>query len=238
MPGQAVRKEGFRPTWVGMLINPFYLARKALHREVVGISDQVAGRVLDVGCGQKPYAQLFSCEEYVGLELDTPANRKTKIADIYYDGDRFPLDDGRFDWVLTSQVLEHVFEPDNFIREIGRVLRPEGHLFLTVPFLWDEHEQPFDYARYSSFGLRYLLERNGFEILRQSKTAAGAETVFQLINVYLYKALMTRFTFSNRAVQLLLIAPFNVLGRILGRVLPGNEDLYLDNVVLARKGAP
>ena len=77
MPGQAVRKESFWPTWLGMLINPFYLARKALHREVVGISDQVAGRVLDVGCGQKPYAELFSCEEYVGLELDTPANRKT-----------------------------------------------------------------------------------------------------------------------------------------------------------------
>ena len=58
---------------------------------------------------------------------------------------------------MCNQVLEHVFNPDDFVREIARVLKPGGALLLTVPFVWNEHEQPYDYARYSSFGLRAFL---------------------------------------------------------------------------------
>lgn len=91
--------------------------------------------------------------------------------------------------VICNQVLEHVFNPDLFLQEIFRVLKPGGKLLMTVPFVWDEHEQPWDYARYSSFGLRSLLERNGFIVDEQRKTNADARVLFQLINAYLYKAL-------------------------------------------------
>ena len=67
-----------------------------------------------------------------------------KHADRSYDGKTFPFSDGEFDAVLTSEVLEHVFNPDEFLSEINRVLRDDGVLLLTVPFVWDEHEQPFD----------------------------------------------------------------------------------------------
>src|SRR3546814_6951319 len=55
-------------------------------------------------------------------------------------------------------------------------------LLLTVPFVWDEHEQPYDYARYSTFGLKSLLERNGFNVLTQKKLLADSSILFQLIN--------------------------------------------------------
>jgi SAM-dependent methyltransferase len=70
-------------------------------------------------------------------------------------------------------VLEHVFNPDDFLNEVNRVLKPSGKLLLTVPFVWDEHEQPYDYARYSSFGLRSLLEKHGFSIVKHEKVGGG-----------------------------------------------------------------
>lgn len=193
------------------------------------------GRLLDVGCGRKPYRGLFQTNEYVGLEIDTPENRANKQADFYYDGNKFPFVSDEFDGVICNQVLEHVFTPDQFLDEIHRVLKNDGLLLLTVPFVWDEHEQPWDFARYSSFGLKNLVERNGFEILEQRKTNADVRALFQLINAYLQKVLWTKSSVMNLILCAILMAPFNILGMVLYRLLPRNPDLYLDQVVLARK---
>lgn len=67
-----------------------------------------------------------------GARDDTPTSRARQLADAYYDGGRFPFTDGRFATVLCNQVLEHVFNPDEFIREICRVLTPEGRLLRPV----------------------------------------------------------------------------------------------------------
>ena len=189
-----------------------------------------------MGCGTKPYQKLFvAAVDYVGLEYDSPANRVAKRADYFYDGNIFPFEDASYDGVICNQVLEHVFNPDQFLREISRVLKPGGNLLLTVPFVWDEHEQPWDYARYSSFGLRSLLERNGFDVDEQRKTNADARVLFQLINAYLFKVLRTSNPVVNLVVCAVFIAPFTLLGILLGKILPANPDLYLDQVVLARR---
>jgi hypothetical protein len=104
-----------------------------------------------------------------------------------------------------------------------------------VPFVWDEHEQPRDYGRYSSFGLTALLGKHGFTVLRHRKTAANVKTIFQLLNAYLYKITVTRSLSLNLCVTLVLMAPFNLLGALLALVTPANPDLYLDNVVLAER---
>jgi hypothetical protein len=117
------------------------------------------------------------------------------------------------------------------------VLRRGGRLLLTVPFVWDEHEQPRDYGRYSSFGLAALLKRNGFTVLRQGKSAAGVKALFQLINGHLYKITVTRSMYANVLITLMLMAPFNLLGSLLAWLTPGNPDLFLDNVVLAERSA-
>jgi SAM-dependent methyltransferase len=225
-----------QPGLVGLFVNPFYFARKGLFHEVSTLSGHVAGRVLDVGCGYKPYEHLFRATEYVGLEIDTPENRARKRADVFYDGTTFPFESASFDSLVCNQVLEHVFEPDRFVREMARVLKPGGHLLLTVPFAWDEHEQPWDFARYSSFGLAAVLHKGGFEILEHRKTMADIRTLFQLLNAYLYKVTVTGSAYVNLALTLVLMAPFNVMGSLLAWITPGNPDLYLDNVVLARKG--
>ena len=153
-------RQMYSPGWLGIFVNPFYFARSGLRDAVTDFAPMLSGRLLDVGCGSKPYQDLFAVEVYIGLDIDSENSRKRGIADHYYDGHVFPFTDASFDSILCNQVLEHVFNPDEFLREIVRALKPGGRLLLTVPFVWDEHEQPYDYARYSSFGLRDLLEKS------------------------------------------------------------------------------
>jgi SAM-dependent methyltransferase len=232
---EQVARAQFEPGLLGLLVNPFYFARRGLHEHLCAVAPAVRGRVLDVGCGRKPYRRRFRVEEYLGLELDTPHNREHTHADAFYGGDRFPFEDRRFDSVVTFQVFEHVFEPDRFLSEVNRVLVEDGTLLLCVPFVWDEHEQPVDYARYSSFGLRHLLERHGFRVEQLRKSVDDLGVVFQLVNCYLYKKTVTKNPYLNLLICLSLMAPVNIVGQLLRRVLPRNDDLYLDNVVVARK---
>ena len=229
------RRQMFFPGLLGIFVNPFYFARSGLCDAMTEFAPLLSGRLLDVGCGSKPYHSLFAVDAYVGLDIDSELTRKRGIADYLYDGNAFPFADASFDSVLCNQVLEHVFNPDEFLGEIVRVLKPGGKLLLTVPFVWDEHEQPYDYARYSSFGLRSLLEKQGFKVLQHKKLVDDASILFQLTNAYLFK-IMQDFP---RPFKLLLTASvmafINILGIIASRVLPNNPDLFLDHVVLAEK---
>jgi len=223
------------PGWPSLFFNPFHHARRGLFLGLREFLPQLRGSVLDVGCGRQPYRAFIPAGTYVGMELDTPAARANFAAEVFYDGRHFPFPDAQFDAVLCSQVFEHVFTPGEFLREIHRVLRPGGQLLLTVPFAWDEHEQPHDFARYTSFGLRAQLEAAGFAVVAHRKSLADARVLFQLLNAYLYKVTQTSHPRLNLLWAVLLMAPVNLLGATLGRLLPGNPDFYLDHIVLARK---
>lgn len=229
------RRQQFEPSWAGLAVNPFFFARRGLLAELRAFFPELTGEVLDVGCGRKPYRTHVAATRYVGVDVETEATREHGDVDVFYDGRTLPFAPASFDGVLCSQVLEHVFTPEDFLREIARVLRPGGRLVLAVPFAWDEHEQPHDFARYSSFGLRALLERTGFEVVVQRKSCADARALVQLASGWLFKVTRSRSRVLNGAVQLGLIAPVNLVGAGLSAVLPGNPDFYLDNVVLARR---
>jgi SAM-dependent methyltransferase len=225
----------FNPQWLGIFINPFFLARRGLRRAIEARKGYLYGKMLDVGCGSKPYRALFAVDDYVGLEIDTPQTRARGIADVWYDGKKFPFGDESFDSVLCNQVLEHIFTPDEFLREIHRVLKPGGHLLLTVPFVWDEHEQPYDYARYSSFGLRALLEKNNFVVREHEKILNDASVLFQLLIAYLYKIIGIRDVKFSLLLSVVLFAPISLAGWCAGVLLPKNNDLFLDQIILAER---
>lgn len=229
------RQQSYLPNFFGLLVNPFYLARRELALAISEFSVFLQGSLLDVGCGSKPYRSLLDVTEYVGLDIDSEASRRRGVADYYYDGNIFPFASSSFDVALCNQVLEHVFNPSHFLLEINRVIKPGGRILLTVPFVWDEHEQPFDYARYSSFGLQALLEKSGFKILQHKKLGADASVLFQLANAYLFKATFDWPIFFRLFFMGTVMATINILGLIAKKVLPKNPDLYLDNVVLAEK---
>jgi SAM-dependent methyltransferase len=231
------QRQMFFPGWLGIFVNPFYFARSGLHDAMTGLAPMLSGRLLDVGCGSKPYQALFAVDAYIGLDIDSEISRQRGIADHHYDGNTFPFADASFDSVLCNQVLEHVFNPDEFLGEILRVLKPGGKLLLTVPFVWDEHEQPYDYARYSSFGLRALLEKNGFKIVHHIKIGTDASILFQLANAYLFKVTQGLPWRSKLLFTASVMAIVNVMGLLARRMLPDNPDLFLDHIALAEKAS-
>lgn len=232
---QYILKQQFFPSVAGIFLNPFFIARSGLSNAMAHFAPQLTGKLLDVGCGTKPYRKLFNVTGYVGLDIDSESTQKRGIADYLYDGEKFPFRDADFDSILCNQVLEHVFNPDDFLGEISRVLKPGGKLLLTVPFVWDEHEQPYDFARYSSFGLQALLEKQGFKVLQHKKLAADASILFQLGNAYLYKITQNLPMVIKIFLTATVMAIINIFGVLAGKLLPDNPDLFLDHVVLAEK---
>lgn len=124
-------------------------------------------RFLDAGAGEGQYREFFTHTCYTGVDL--------AVGDVAWDYssldaistlDRLPFASGCFHSVLLTQVLEHLREPDQTIGELFRVLQPGGKLYLSAPQSWAQHQKPHDYYRYTSFGLRYLLEKNGFIVER------------------------------------------------------------------------
>lgn len=233
-----LRRQSFEPGLLGLLVNPFFLIRRSLHRQIRALAPRLEGRVLDFGCGRKPYRACFTgATGYVGVDLARSGHdHATSQVDVFYDGKVLPFGDGTFDAVFTSEVLEHVFEPDAALEELGRVLRAGGLLLVTVPFAWNEHEAPFDYGRYTSFGLAHLLGRHGFEVLDQRKSGHFVQVLFQLAALYVHE----RFRhLPSRSIRLVvgmpLIAALSLLGALLGAVLPRDRSLYFNNVVLLRK---
>jgi SAM-dependent methyltransferase len=162
--------------------------------------------VLDAGAGEGRYRALFARAHYIGVDL---AVGDTKWdyggLDALCDLVRLPFGQGAFGAVLCTQVLEHVPEPLQVLEEVARVLKPGGHLFLSVPQSWPQHQKPYDFYRYTSFGLRYLVERAGLRV--ESMRSMGGyfwylSVQLQNINHWLFPRQMwgRRLTWPLRAL--------------------------------------
>lgn len=124
-------------------------------------SAYLKGKILDVGCGVKPYKEyLIASTEYIGID----GQQKVR-PDILARAQEIPFPDNYFDSVLCTEVLEHLPEPEEAIRQIKRVLKKNGYLYLTVPQEWPLHYEPDDYYRFTKYGIKYLLEKNDFKIV-------------------------------------------------------------------------
>lgn len=216
-------------------MNPFFITRRLIYYSISGIAQNLKGnQLLDVGCGTKPYQNLFQFEKYIGIDFDKGGANQNPHADFLYDGKKFPFDENEMDCVLATEVFEHVFEPERFLSEVSRVLKPGGKLLITVPFAWPEHEQPFDYSRYTSFGLKYILEKNGFQIILQRKTGNFVLAIGQLINEYFYEVFIQYRPVYQ--ISRITIFPFLTLSTLfINFLLPKRSEYYLDNVILCQK---
>jgi SAM-dependent methyltransferase len=121
-----------------------------------------SGRVLDAGCGTSPYrAYLPETVDYVGVDR-TPGAHVRALVDI----GALPFADGSFDGVLCTEMLSQSPRPWQLLAELARVLRPGGRLYLTAPFDWHFFDEPYDYFRFTTHGVRALLVEAGFTVER------------------------------------------------------------------------
>jgi SAM-dependent methyltransferase len=120
--------------------------------------------VLDAGAGNQPYRKLFEHCRYESADfemVDKPYARSTYVCNL----ESIPVEDGRFDAIVMNQVIEHLPQPLAVLKELHRVLKPGGTMICSGPLFYEEHEQPYDYYRFTQFGWRYLMEKSGFSLL-------------------------------------------------------------------------
>jgi SAM-dependent methyltransferase len=226
--------QSFQPSVFGILINPFYLIRRSLYKRIKKLAVHLDGDLLDFGCGRKPYENLFTVKKYVGVDIRVSGHDHTRSkVDIYYDGKHLPFADSHFDSMIAFEVFEHIFNPGEILSELRRVLKADAKILISVPFGWNEHEVPYDYARYTSFGIKHLLEQNGFEVLELYKTGNFNLVLFQLSILNIYELLRPMGKVGH-GLTLLFSAPLTILGILISGVFPKDQSMYFNSILVAK----
>ena len=161
MPSLYLRAYNLLPELLKRRINPLEYAIEAFVQSAGGGANRAV--VLDAGAGELRFRRFFADHLYVALD-STVGDSDWDYSRIHVCADlqAIPLPDQSVDVVLNIQVLEHVPDPQSVLRELYRVLRPGGRLYLTAPQGWSEHQQPHDYYRFTRYALQSLLETAGF----------------------------------------------------------------------------
>jgi len=147
-----------------MSINP---SRVWLKREIEAFSASLpkGSRVLDAGAGNQIYKSAFADHVYEAADfekVDKEYAKSTYVCDL----GEIPVPDAFFDAIVFSQVMEHLANPAYVLRELNRVSKPGARMFFSAPLVYEEHEKPFDFFRYTQFGVRALFEGAGFRVER------------------------------------------------------------------------
>lgn len=217
-----------------------------LRRELAGFS----GKLLDVGCGNSPFRHLLdpATTQYQGVDVAAAEDFGYRNPDtVYYDGHVLPFSDASFDAVLCTEVLEHIPDPAETLREIHRVLKPGGKLLLTIPWSARFHYQPFDYHRYTPSMLQQLFAAYGSPVVTPRgtdfTTIASKIVVAYARNLVRLKpaAAADWLLWPVRLVAAVVTAPLLALALLLGHCgilfgLGSNDD-PLGYTVVARKSA-
>lgn len=211
-----------------------WLAILYLRRRLLRLLPAYGGRVVDVGCGNKPYRAWFGdTSEYLGLDVAAGAQ-----VDIVVSPDaQWPLPDQNYDVLLSTQVIEHVVSLEFTLNQMSRVLKAGGVMILSFPFLYNVHGAPHDYRRFTLYGAERLLP--GYEIVHLECLGGIGSTLVILLLNWIDTAL------SGFFVTRLLKAPFlplfialsfvlNLLGFLMDR-LDRTQAFYSNVLLVARK---
>jgi SAM-dependent methyltransferase len=188
--------------------------------------------VLDVGCGSRTYESLFQGVKYKGIDVEVSGRIATeKAPDEYFDGVNIPEREKMYDLVLCTEVLEHCRNPEELMSEIKRVVKVGGFVLITAPSIWGLHEEPFDFRRYTSHGLKDLITNAGMRIARQEKTDEGVYALAKLVASEIVNETSSRRLryFLGTA---LVISCMAILKMILGIEL---KRIYIGNQILAQR---
>jgi len=227
----------------GILFNPAWISAQRLRAKIESTVAQIvfspSEKWLDVGCGLRPYESYFPAGSYVGVDIEVSGREPhLKMPDHYYDGQNLPFPNNSFDGVISTQVLEHVPSPYGLLAEMYRVIKPGGGLIISVPFIWQEHEEPYDFFRFTRFGIEVLLKESGFEVYSSAKDTGAVETLAVMLNIYIVHNLVPPIRGFGRLITLVVCFPIQLVAIMLQRVLPDQGQLYLNLVIRAKKSLP
>ena len=189
------------------------------HDEALRVAAQqyLHGRIVDIGCGVKPYEALLRphVREHVGVDHPDGPHGPDRV-DLVGTAYAIPAEDCSFDGAICTAVLEHLEEPADALRECFRVLKPGAHAIYTVPHIWHVHEAPRDFYRFTRYGLEYRFRMAGFEVV-QIDALSGFWLTFGTLFLYnVYRAergIIRRFRLIEPLGRTL-SAAFDLLDRV------------------------
>lgn len=144
------------------------------------LTQHARGRFLDLGCGNKPYEEWYAPLSTSTIGCDVIQSSLNRV-DVLCEATNLPFEQGAFDTVFCTQVMEHVYDHGKLLSEANRVLQPGGYLVLTVPFCWELHEEPYDFFRFSKHGLQNLFEAAGFSEITIKANGGKWAAAFQML---------------------------------------------------------
>lgn len=163
------------------------------------------GKFLDLGCGVMPYKKILQnhVDDYVGMDIENATYQKNSLPDMFWDGKKIPLEDSSFDHAMLIEVLEHVPKPIEVLTELQRVLKKDGYVLITVPFLWPLHDVPYDEYRYTPFSLKKICEESGFEVVKMESFGGWNSSLATVLSLYL-KRYLRKKRFSRLISRMML----------------------------------
>ncbi len=149
------------------IIHPAYSLSRIAGKQIRDRAKKYfSGKMIEIGCGDKSKGLLVGefVSEHIGLDHEGTLHDKSHI-DLFGTAYDIPQENESFDCILSTAVIEHLEDPQTALAEALRVLKPGGYAIYTAPLFWHLHEEPRDFYRYTKFGLKYLFEKAGFEII-------------------------------------------------------------------------
>lgn len=164
--------------------------------------------ILDAGAGNAPYQELFNNFQYETADkFDSSCTYVCDIVDI-------PVEADQFDYIICNQVLEHLPEPKQALKEMYRVLKTGGKIICTTPFFYEEHLQPYDFYRYTQFGNSYLFQEAGFKLEKIEWLEGYFGTLAYQLEVA-YKSLPITRGSLTKSWLIILLFPFIIFCKVL-----------------------
>jgi SAM-dependent methyltransferase len=205
-----------------------YISLSLLYHWMQNVAVNYArGILLDYGCGGQPYRELVlpNITQYIGADL--VKSDKVTLDLLLSVNTPLPLHNSSVDSIISTQVLEHVPDPGFYLSEASRVLKVGGSLILTAPMQWRHHEIPFDYYRYTKYGLHYLLEQNNFTIIKLDPCGGVFALIGQILANFLAENAIIYRKFYFRII--------NKIFLFLDKHFPDYDDSLLWLCIAAKK---
>ena len=229
------------------IFHPQFFAKTFAWEAVTLAEKKSHGVLLDIGCGRMPYREVLlpKVKKYIGL--DHPETSKLYDGaikpDIYAEAENIPLKSSSIDTVLMLMVLEHLDDPQKVLLEIKRILKPKGTFIFSTVQMYPVHDAPFDYFRYTRFGLQQLLKKSGFTT--QKIVSQGSFWKFWglSLNVYLFQTILSLIKNKTTIpLGLVLVFPFyfitigiNILMSLLSEFSDDTKSKFnISHVVFAK----
>jgi len=186
----------------------WFLGRR-LWRDLNEAARHIHGCMLDLGCGYKPYEPLFASRvtKHLGFDLPQSLDFRGSKAQVTGSAAALPFADGSFDSVLCTQMLDDFPEPSVVLNEITRVLVPDGVLLLTVNQLYPVHDPPYDFYRFTRYGLEHQVTKAGLTVVEFRATGGQWMTIGILILLRMW-VLFDRIPLIRRLRFIPMIAGF------------------------------